>query len=148
MKINCQTISPAVAPLRRLRRPGRPAGSNDGFSLIELIIVVAIIAVIAAIVIPMIGDSTGAAEIAKNKRNAQTLASVFTSADAAGVSFADSGGDLDQTILNTITGGTVTEGIFAGEFFGLPGLEQKEIDGAKDYLEVSGTALVYNAEGL
>jgi len=57
------------------------------FSLIELLVVIAVIGIIAAIAIPNIASITGGAQLATAKRNAQTIASVSSSARAAGYVF-------------------------------------------------------------
>jgi type IV pilus assembly protein PilA len=57
---------------------------HAAFSLIELLVVIAVIGIIAAIAIPNIGNLTAGAGVAKNQRNAQNLASVFSAARAAG----------------------------------------------------------------
>lgn len=119
---------------------------SRGFSLIELLVVVAIIAIIAAIAIPAIGNTNNAASEAKDKRNAQSLASLCMAAQTAGVDFF-AAGDLDQTIQNCVTGGTVTDGAFAGEFFGVPGLGADEMAGAKVYLELNNGMLIYKSGG-
>ncbi|MGI9242927.1 MAG: prepilin-type N-terminal cleavage/methylation domain-containing protein [Verrucomicrobiales bacterium] len=55
-----------------------------GFSLVEMLVVIAVIGIIAAIAVPTIGSITSQANTNKAKRNAQNLASVYSSAIAAG----------------------------------------------------------------
>lgn len=141
-------MKPNTKPSLYLTARRGTVSANAGFSLVELLTVILIIGIIAAIAIPILGDASDAAETAKNKRNAQSIASIYAAASAAGLSFADPGGDFNNTVDNTITGDTVSEGIFAGEFFGVPSLDPLEKDGAKDYLLIQGDSLVYNEEGL
>lgn len=69
----------SVTSLAKIKASGR-----KGFSLIELLVVIAVIGIIAAIAIPNIAGLTGGATDAKTQRNAQTIASVFSAARAAG----------------------------------------------------------------
>lgn len=78
-------------------RKGRSA-----FSLIELLVVIAVIGIIAAIAIPNIGNLTGGANTARDQRNAQTIASVCSSAMAAGYVPTGATGTLE--VANLIAG--------------------------------------------
>lgn len=58
--------------------------AKKGFSLVELLVVIAVIGVIAAIAIPAMSGVFENSTIAKNKRNAQTIASLYANLRAAG----------------------------------------------------------------
>jgi type IV pilus assembly protein PilA len=98
---------------------------SKGFSLVEMLVVIAVIGIIAAIAVPNIGRINDSAKDATYRRNAQNLASVFASAQAAGHDFSD-GGKLNQkaVIEAMITGATINDpgSPFNGTYFGVPGL--------------------------
>ncbi len=122
-----------------------------GFSLVEMLVVIAVIGIIAAIAVPNIGRINDSAKDARKRRNAQNVASIFASAQAAGYDFSKSGGtgavlaDEAAIIGAVITGATITEaGPFQGTFFGVPGLNStqavSETEGAAQYLSWDATS--------
>lgn len=120
--------------------------NHKGFSLIEMLVVIAVIGIIAAIAVPSIGRINDSAKDATYRRNAQNLASVFSSAQAAGVDFASGTSPTETTVIGaTITGGSVSDALspFNGTFFGLPGLNAtdavSETAGAAKYLSFDAT---------
>lgn len=115
--------------------------ASQGFSLVEMLVVIAVIGIMAAIAVPNFGRVNEASNEAKDKRNAQNLAAIFHSGEGAGLNL--EGADLDSTIDLVVAGGTVTEGVFAGQFFGLMGLSSEEQDKAAQYLDYSNGALQY-----
>ena len=95
---------------------------------------------------PNIGRINDAAKDSTYRRNAQNLASVFASAQAAGYDFSKTGG-TGATLANEaaiitaiITGATINNASspFNGAFFGVPGLKvaeaTSETAGAAKYL--------------
>lgn len=114
--------------------------------MIELLVVIAVIGIIAAIAIPNIGNLTAGADIAKDRRNAQNLASVFSAARASGY---DASAATDVIAVGLITGDAP---ITANEAtFHVPNLSDADIGTALNYLEISNetpdptkSQLVYN----
>ena len=77
---------------------------NDGFSLVELLVVIAVIGVIAAIAIPAMSGIFENSGNAKARRNAQSIASMYSSLRAAGASVASPDA---TTIAEALTGAGV-----------------------------------------
>ncbi len=118
-----------------------------GFSLVEMLVVIAIIGVIAAIAVPQISDFTESAKTNKDKRNAQNLSSVASAAQAAGHDFVGTETDIATVIGLIVTGSTVSEGSFAGEYFGVPNMDSAEQTGAVKYLDIKNGTLAYDPDG-
>ena len=122
--------------------------NKAGFSLVEMLVVIAVIGIIAAIAVPQIGRINDSARDAKNRRNAQNIASVFASAQAAGLDFFISG-DEAGTIKAVVKGGTVTaEGPFKDTFFGVPNISDAEQTNAATYLGLDETSKMLVYQGL
>ena len=105
---------------------------NAGFSLVEMLVVIAVIGIIAAIAVPTIGSITSQANTNKAKRNAQNLASVYSSAVAAGASFT---GTNATQLANQLVAGVTGADSFATTTFQVPNLAATEITNATAYLE-------------
>ena len=117
------------------------------FSLIELLVVIAVIGIIAAIAIPNIGNLTAGADVAKNQRNAQNLASVFSAARAAGnvEVFADVTAAVDGVIAGLAGRGSPAAS------FRVPNMADADRDLALPFLTLSAPdatgQLLYDAAG-
>lgn len=117
------------------------------FSLIELLVVIAVIGIIAAIAIPNIGNLTAGADVAKNQRNAQNLASVFSAARAAGNtdSFANVTAAVDGVIAGLAGRGSPAAS------FRVPNMASADRDLALPFLTLSATdatgQLLYDPAG-
>ena len=124
-----------------------------GFSLVEMLVVIAVIGIIAAIAVPTIGSITAQANENKAKRNAQNLASVYSSAIAAG-STAFTGDTDAGVIVGKVVTGVNGADSFATTNFQVPNMSAAEITNALDYLTAVGATapdqpqLNYVAEGV
>ncbi len=103
-----------------------------GFSLVEMLVVIAVIGIIAAIAVPTIGSITSQANTNKAKRNAQNLASVYSSAVAAGASFT---GTTSSELSWQLVEGVVGADSFSTTNFQVPNMAAAEITNAGAYLE-------------
>lgn len=131
-----------------------------GFSLVEMLVVIAVIGIIAAIAVPNIGRINDSASDARKRRNAQSIASVYSAARAAGYDFSYPGGDNTKTELATkklvieavLKGGQVSDpGPFENTKFSVPGLTSStatdDKKGAAKYLEfAAGDGLTYRGD--
>lgn len=125
--------------------------AKAAFSLVEMLVVIAVIGIIAAIAVPNIGKINDAAKDSTKRRNAQNIASVFASAQAAGHDFSkDAAGDTlageKEMIEAVIAGATISDvsSPFDGAYFGIPGMNATdavdETDGAAKYLTWDATS--------
>ena len=131
-----------TAPLQPIRPKRRQA-----FSLIELLVVIAIIGIMAGIAIPMMGGAQRETMIqVRDQRNAQEVATLITSAQAAGAQVVEPG-DMRATIQNLIEGRKPRSGNFAGTTFRLSSLAEDEITGAIKYLDWQEDQPVYTLQG-
>lgn len=107
----------------------------------------AVIGVISSIAMTVYGDQHKMVVIARDRRNAQELVSVCTTAAAAGISFVTPD-DPVQTARNIVQGQTVAGGAFNGKTFRLGGMSDEDIKSAAYYLEVRYGNLVYVTDRL
>jgi prepilin-type N-terminal cleavage/methylation domain-containing protein len=128
-----------MTTLLQFRRPSRltPAG----FSLFEVLLVLAVIGVLLALAIPMMNQND-AIYAARDRRNAQELASTSVMAQTAGLNFVE-GEDVLETVRSIVRGGMPARGAMKGRIFVVPGLSEEDIRGAARFLNIQNGELRY-----
>lgn len=107
-----------------------------GFSLLELVAVIVIISLMAVIAIPQVGKMYEASSLSRDRQNAQNIAAMFASAQAAGVDFFVAGDEL-ATISAVVEGAKFAgEGPLYDAHFGVPGISGESQLSASAYLEL------------
>ena len=122
---------------------------KSAFSLVEMLVVIAVIGIIAAIAVPNIGRINDSAKEATARRNAQNIASVFASAQAAGLNFAATSTTPANIAQAVVTGAKVTEkGPFENTWFGVPGLTTADQTAALKFLsyDTNSAQLLYRGD--
>lgn len=135
---------------KKSRKISRRIGASlrAGFSLVELLIVIAVIGIIAAIAIPSISSVTGSAQYSKAQRNAQTLASTYSAAVAAGstnFSGITAASNAVTALVDTTTPVTGS-GNFSSNNFTVPNLSTNEQMNALEFLTWTNGQLIYNPD--
>lgn len=126
----------------KTRKISRRIGASlrAGFSLVELLIVIAVIGIIAAIAIPSISGINDAAKKAKAQRNAQSIASVYASAVAAGAVIPSSATTVPTADALIINGASLTgTGAFAGKTFSVGTMSSTDELDAEEFLSYDST---------
>ncbi|MEM7698613.1 MAG: prepilin-type N-terminal cleavage/methylation domain-containing protein [Verrucomicrobiota bacterium] len=116
--------------------------SERGFSLVELLLVLVVIGVVSAVAFPSISKVNQGAVDTADQRNAQSLVSLFHTAEAAGVEFLEPG-NVVLTLQNMAEGAYASEGISAGAWFGFRGLTEEQLNGAARFIQLTDQKLVY-----
>lgn len=106
-----------------------------------------IIGVIGSLAMMFLGGGlTDEAEKQRDKRNAQTIASLAAMASAAGAAYFEEG-DEAATVENLRTGCSPASGLFKGRVFRLPPMSEEDITSAMQYLKMNDTDLLYDSSG-
>lgn len=119
----------------------RPSSSCSGFSLFEILMFLAVLGVILGITVPMLNQND-AIYAARDRRNAQELASTSTMAQTAGLNFVE-GEDVFETVRAIVRGGMPSRGAMKGRVFVVPGLSEEDMKGAAKYLTIQNGELRY-----
>jgi len=130
-----------------LSKLGALEAGTAGFSLVELMLVVLVIGVLTAIAIPNFSDMTGAARIARDQRNAQTIVSLTSAAQASG--FTNDWGTKSNAIALIIAGISSTNGTHGSQVFSfrLDALSPANQSTAASYIHLNGNTLIYVPAG-
>ena len=119
---------------------------SQGFTLVEMLTTIAILAVLTSIALPSMTSINQNSVDTRDRRNAQELAAMCSTAQAAGVDFVVPG-DIEKTIENIVKGGKPVDGAFAGRFFGIQGMAPKDQEASKRYLELVNGILSFKPQG-
>ncbi len=123
--------------------------SKAGFSLVEMLVVIAVIGIIAAIAIPNIGSINSAARTSTAQRNAQSVASVYAAALAAGCTTTQLGTTpADAVAALGGAGKTPADGPFKTQKFAVPNLpasDTTEYSEMLKHLETANGVVVYSS---
>lgn len=120
--------------------------SESGLSLIELLVAVAIMGILLNMALMTFGGAREGAENQRDKRNAQEIASVAASANAAGAQFVVSG-DLQATIQQLRQGTTPSNGAFRDRTFRITNIPDAEIQSAMRYLALNNDMVQFRMDG-
>ena len=118
------------------------SASNNAFSLVELLVVIAVIAVIASIAIPAIAGITNSAAASKNLRNAQSIASTYNAAIAAGMP-TNVASDVPGAVAVIMAGTNFNEGNTT-HYFSVDGLSEGEATNAISFLGFQNGTVRYS----
>ena len=110
-----------------------------GFSLFEMLIVVAVIGILSSLIIQTLsGSLTDTVRQVHDRRNAQEIAGLATSAQAAQADFIEED-NLRATVENLIDGVEVTDGAFRDSVFRLENrLSEGDLTAALKFLSLAG----------
>ena len=114
----------------------------QGFSLLEMLVTIAILGIMASLAVTAFGGQKDSFESARDRRNAQEIAQVCSTAQAAGLNFLVPD-EIEDTIRNTISGAAPTVGAFKGKTFKVGALSDTDITGAARFLVIENGELIY-----
>lgn len=124
-----------------MRTHFKPSRSSSGFSLVEMLTVVAVIGIISSIAIPNIGNINTAAKAAAAQRNAQSVVSMFSAGQAAGVTW--TGATRNALVTSVIGGQAPTDGAFTGKSFSVSGISGDDLTAAYKYIGMDADSNLY-----
>ena len=107
-----------------------------------MLMTIAILGVMGSLAVTAFGGQKDAFESARDRRNAQEIAQVCSTARAAGLEFLVPG-QIEDTIRNTVTGAAPTNGAFKGKTFKVGTLSNADITGAARFLVIENGELIY-----
>lgn len=116
--------------------------SRQGFSLFEMLMAISLLGVLVAITVPSLFQTDSVYGV-RNRRNAQELAGVCNSANAAGLNFVQNE-NVMETIRGLTRGGMPSRGAMKGRLFVVPGLSEEDLQGATKYLSIQDGQLRYS----
>ena len=119
--------------------------SCRGFTLVEALLAVAVIGVLAAIgIVSMMGIVRSAGN-SKDRRNAQSVSALYSSARAAGATFSSLSADK-VGVVNELIEGKAGKGLLSTVRFQLPGVSATEVNSLVRFLEFDdNVGLLYQA---
>lgn len=104
-------------------RPKR--GHSHGFTLAEILVVLAIIGIIASITVAALGSYNETASRSRDRRNAQSVVMLYTTACAAGATFSSQAGDVSG-LVGELVDGKSGAGNMADSFFKMSPIPEPE----------------------
>jgi len=115
---------------------------HQAFSLAELLVVIAVIAIIAAVVVPAIAGITSSAGASKNLRNAQSIATTYNAAIAAGMP-TNVASDVPGAVAVIMAGTNFNVGNTT-HYFSVDGLSEGEATNAISFLGFQNGTVRYS----
>ncbi|MFN0127020.1 MAG: type II secretion system protein [Verrucomicrobiales bacterium] len=127
----------------KLKFSPRRRPSVSGFSLVELLVCIGVLGALAAISIVVLNPVRENARVNKDKRNAQAIAAVAGSAQAAGAAL-----NLASVndVISQLKSGVNGAGLFSSSEFRVAPFSADEISAISPYLQINNNTVVYSAK--
>ncbi len=113
----------------------------NGFCLFEMLTFLAVLGIIVGLILPTL-TSTGDYELARNRRNAQEVAVIYSAAQIAGLNL--EGETLEATIRKVMAGGSPAAGVFKNQRFSVGGVAESDVEGIARHLSLKNGQLIYS----